>query len=368
MATWYYMAESSIRGHLSPAFRGAGCASCRCQGDCPWSAWRWVVFRRGWSEVGRCCRHAARGACGLSAGRAGEGCGIGPFADAALDEALGLAVGLGGIGPGSPVGDAVMVEGGGEQPASVGWAAVGHDAPDGDAVPPEAGEAAAQEGGDVLALAGQQLRIGETRAVIDGDVQVFPPQATACGAPVALAGAVAGDAVSDAVDAAERPDVDVDQLAGPLAFMADDGRTGAEGAGAAQGGARRPGGDADGRSGRRGRARPRPRVGSTTCGRSLAVTPAAAVATDQPAARRRTIDIRPCGTVRASPWTWSGAPGRGGVASQPHPPSPAPEGQPPWQRQLENDPIAQAHGSCSSQLSWRASLSGRTSSFDRMML
>ena len=44
-------------------------------------------------------------------------------------------------------------------------------------------------------------------------MQVFPAGA----ALVALARAVAADAMADAVDAAELPDVDVDQLAGILA-------------------------------------------------------------------------------------------------------------------------------------------------------
>ena len=48
------------------------------------------------------------------------------------------------------------------------------------------------------------------------DMDELPADAAA----VALAGAVAGDAVADALEAAELLDVDVDQLAGLLALVA----------------------------------------------------------------------------------------------------------------------------------------------------
>ena len=48
--------------------------------------------------------------------------------------------------------------------------------------------------------------------------------------PRAWPGPVAGDAVADAVDPAELLDVEVDQLAGPLALVADDLGLGVEGA------------------------------------------------------------------------------------------------------------------------------------------
>lgn len=57
----------------------------------------------------------------------------------------------------------------------------------------------------------------------------LPTQALADAAPVALSGAIAGDAMADALDAAELLDVDVDEFAGMLALVADDGRTGFEG-------------------------------------------------------------------------------------------------------------------------------------------
>jgi hypothetical protein len=50
----------------------------------------------------------------------------------------------------------------------------------------------------IPALGGEQFRIGQTRGVIDGDMDIFPADA----ALVALTGAIAGDAVADAFDAA----------------------------------------------------------------------------------------------------------------------------------------------------------------------
>ena len=71
--------------------------------------------------------------------------------------------------------------------------------------------------GAFLALVGKQFRIGQPRGVIDSDMHVFPADA----ALVALAGSIAGDAMADAVDAAELLDVDMDELAGCGALIAD---------------------------------------------------------------------------------------------------------------------------------------------------
>lgn len=60
--------------------------------------------------------------------------------------------------------------------------------------------------------------------VIDGHVQVVPADAAVLG----HADPMAGDAVTDPVDAAELLGVDVDQLARPLMLVADDGRLGIE--------------------------------------------------------------------------------------------------------------------------------------------
>jgi hypothetical protein len=51
--------------------------------------------------------------------------------------------------------------------------------------------------------------------VVDGDMDILPSHPSA----VALAGAVAGDAMADPVEAAELLDVDVDHLAGFVALV-----------------------------------------------------------------------------------------------------------------------------------------------------
>jgi hypothetical protein len=59
-------------------------------------------------------------------------------------------------------------------------------------------------------------------------VDELPAQALAGAAPVTPAGAIAGDAMADALDAAQLLDVDVDQLAGMLVLVADDGWPGVQ--------------------------------------------------------------------------------------------------------------------------------------------
>jgi len=74
-------------------------------------------------------------------------------------------------------------------------------------------------------LVGQKLGIGRPGVVVDGHVEVLP----SCAMLVALAFSVAGDAMSDSVDAAELLDVDMDEFAGVLPLVADDGRPRIEG-------------------------------------------------------------------------------------------------------------------------------------------
>ena len=79
------------------------------------------------------------------------------------------------------------------------------------------GDGGLEEGdGALLPLVGQDLREGDARGIVDADVDELPADAADAG----LAGAVAGDAVADALEAAELLDVDVDQLAGMLALVA----------------------------------------------------------------------------------------------------------------------------------------------------
>jgi len=53
-------------------------------------------------------------------------------------------------------------------------------------------------------------------------MHILPTQAASGSASIALAGAVTGDAMTDAVDAAELFDIDVDQFAQPVALVSND--------------------------------------------------------------------------------------------------------------------------------------------------
>src|SRR3954453_18056367 len=102
------------------------------------------------------------------------------------------------------------------QIGDVGRAVVGHDALDGDVMRGEERDGAAEEpdGGDRL-LVVEDLRVGQARMVIDGDVDVLPARGPlAIGPAVGLAAPTAGHAMSGAVgaDPSELLDVDMQQL------------------------------------------------------------------------------------------------------------------------------------------------------------
>ena len=65
---------------------------------------------------------------------------------------------------------------------------------------------------------GHDLGKGEAGVIVDADMHVLPADAAA----VALAPAIAGDAVTDLVELTELFDVDVDELARLLALIAPD--------------------------------------------------------------------------------------------------------------------------------------------------
>jgi len=147
------------------------------------------------------------------------GAGIGPLASNCLDEAFGLAIGLRAIRTGEAVFDAELLASGGEEPGAISGAAIGEQALDGDAVVLVEGDGLAQsvEGtGDLFV--GVETGESEAGVVVDGDVEAFD-----AGAWIAL-GAVAGGADAWACEAAQLLDVEVKEIAGRVAFVADDGR------------------------------------------------------------------------------------------------------------------------------------------------
>ena len=87
----------------------------------------------------------------------------------------------------------------------------------GDAEAGVVGDRRLEEGdGALLSLVRQDLREGDAGGVVDADVDELPADAAAVG----LAGAIAGDAMADAFEAAEFLDVDVDHVARLVALVA----------------------------------------------------------------------------------------------------------------------------------------------------
>jgi hypothetical protein len=113
----------------------------------------------------------------------------------------------------------------------VGRAVVGDEALDGDAVASVERDRSAQEADRGRgSLVGEHFDIGQASRVIDSDVHGLPAADVASmalsvgAARAAVAAPSTGDPLAGAAfDAAERLDVDVDQLARPLALVADRG-------------------------------------------------------------------------------------------------------------------------------------------------
>src|ERR1700739_4121080 len=149
------------------------------------------------------------------------GFGIGPLAQRGLDEALGLAGGPRGVGPGAGMFEAEALAEPAEGEGLIAGAVVGHDALDLDAEAFVVGESCLEEGGGAASpLAVHHLGKGDARSIVDGDVDELPARSFAARAQIALSFAVAGNAMADAIDPAELFDVEMDHLARPLAFVA----------------------------------------------------------------------------------------------------------------------------------------------------
>src|SRR5215210_5071513 len=153
------------------------------------------------------------------------GLSVGPFAQGGLDEALGFAVCLGRIGLGPDVLEAELAAGGAEGLRAIAGIIVGHHTGNRDAEVRVVGDRGLEEGDRaLLLLVREDLREGHPGGVVDADVDELPPDAPA----LALTGSIAGDAMADTVEAAELFDIDVDQFAGMLAFVAANRRGGFE--------------------------------------------------------------------------------------------------------------------------------------------
>ena len=143
---------------------------------------------------------------------------IGPLAQERLNEALGLAVGAGRVGPRALVLHHPAPTRGRPDPRAIATTIVREDAVDADATAGKPLQRPAQKAGARVApLRPPHLHVGEPRGIIDGHMDV-PPAARL--RPLAIA----GHAVADAPDTAQGLDVHVQQVAGvrPL-IAADDG-------------------------------------------------------------------------------------------------------------------------------------------------
>ena len=145
------------------------------------------------------------------------GASVGPLAGDGLDEAFGLAIGLRAIRSGEAMLEADLGACLGEEFGAVSGAAVGEDALDFDAMSFVEVDGLVESGQDTLGLfIWEEAGEGGAAVVVDGDVEGFD-----AGAWVAL-GAVAGGADARFLEASELLDVEVEKVAGGVAFVADD--------------------------------------------------------------------------------------------------------------------------------------------------
>ena len=138
--------------------------------------------------------------------RLGIAPGVGPFAEQRLDEALGLAVGAGGIGPRAQVPDAELGASVCEATLVAG-SVVAQDALDDDPLVCVPGMGAAQKPdcrGPLLIA--QDLCVGESRMVVDGNVYLLPADA------LRLLSLLAMDAMAGPGDAGKLLHVDVQHV------------------------------------------------------------------------------------------------------------------------------------------------------------
>ena len=143
------------------------------------------------------------------------GAGVGPLAGDGLDEAFGFAIGLRSIGPGKEMLEAEFLAGSGEGFGAIGGAAIGQELLDVDAMSGVKADGLLQSAEDTLSsFVGEQASESEAGVVVDGDVQAFE-----AGAGIALS-AVPGGANPGAGEAAELLDVEVEEGAGMVAFVA----------------------------------------------------------------------------------------------------------------------------------------------------
>ena len=149
------------------------------------------------------------------------GTGVGPLAGDGLDEAFGFAISLRPVGFGEEMLEAELAAGSSEGFGTISGAAIGEDLLDDDAMSGVEGEGLVEGVEDALSLfVREQTSEGEAGVIINGDVQAFDPGARVAG------GTITGGADTWAREAAELLDIEVEELAGVVAFVTPGGRFG----------------------------------------------------------------------------------------------------------------------------------------------
>jgi hypothetical protein len=146
---------------------------------------------------------------------------ISPLASEGLDEAFGLAVGLGPVRAGKAMLEAEMMAGLGKEFGSIGGAAVGEDALNADAVSVVEVDGLVESGQDAGDLfIGEEGGESQAGMIVDGDMETLD-----AGAWVAV-GTIAGGADAGLMKAAKLFNIKMKELARSGAFVTDDGGLG----------------------------------------------------------------------------------------------------------------------------------------------
>src|SRR6516164_9684068 len=149
------------------------------------------------------------------------GTGIGPLAQARLDEALSLAVSFGRVRLGSDVFEGELLAGFGEVPREIARAVVGHNTLDLDPQTCVIGHRRFEEGnGAGRPLVAHDPAEGDTRCVVDADMDELPADAEMA---VDHAGLSSRDPMAYRADPAELLDIDVDELTRLFPLVTADG-------------------------------------------------------------------------------------------------------------------------------------------------
>ena|SRR5579864_8009120 len=147
--------------------------------------------------------------------------GVSPFAQGGLDEALGFAVGLRGVGAGAAVLEAQLLAGAAKLVGAIAAAIIGEQSAHADTVAGEELHRLAQKSDrGVGLLIGQDLGEGQARVIVDGNMQGLPTRMRAPTPTAAIA------APAYLLEAGHTLDIEVQQVSGSGAFVAHDGRPG----------------------------------------------------------------------------------------------------------------------------------------------